>query len=147
MPYPTFSSSHSLHLSHIDLMNIYRSHNRCQLQQSQPTTMMEIDLPRMQSLSPPLDSPSSIDPNTDIAGMDVFGDVPAIADSLPPPGPCDANRDLDLCGCRLHGKTDCGCRYINQVSGSIPLLSLSHPFTGPTIKCPDFPLCLGSYLT
>lgn len=81
--------------------------------------MMEIDLPRMQSLSPPLDSPPPIDPITDLNDVDVFGAMPATSDSLPSRAPCDTGHDSDLCGCRLHGKSDCGCRYINQVSDSI----------------------------
>lgn len=79
---------------------------------------MEIDLPRMQSLSPPLDSPPAIDPFTDLTNIDALVDMPSIKDVSNAAGSCDlgtACNDLDLCGCKLLGKSDCGCRYINQV--------------------------------
>lgn len=89
---------------------------------------MEIDLPRMQSLSPHFDSP----PMDTIAGMTDLTDVssPIEPDPQPPQqqpsscsmekaNNCDWTTDSTLCGCKYENKSGCGCKYINKVSVSV----------------------------
>lgn len=77
--------------------------------------MLEIDLPRMQSLSPQFDS----SPLDSIPGMTNFN-LSDITET-PEPDPsssslevtktCDWKYESEMCGC----KTSCGCKYINKV--------------------------------
>lgn len=114
---------YSLRISTVAIMNhvIVLDYLPQQLQTENNTTnftMMDIDLPRMQSLSPPLDSPPSMDPFTDLTNVDALVDMPSLKDSSNAADTCDIGtvcNDMDLCGCKLLGKLDCGCRYINQV--------------------------------
>lgn len=81
--------------------------------------MMEIDLPRMQSLSPQLDSPPPIE---SVKGMT----NPNLSDLMtsskePSSSSCDTAKNCDwkfvseLCGCKYTNKSGCGCKYINKV--------------------------------
>lgn len=93
--------------------------------------MMEIDLPRMQSLSPHFDSPSPL--NQPLPGMTQLDltDI-TLTDVSPPTEPdfepdpsfcsvdntnnCDWKLDTGICGCKYLNKSGCGCKYINKVS-------------------------------
>lgn len=86
--------------------------------------MMEIDLPRMQSLSPQFDSPSM----DTIPGMTTLTDIPSsmVPESQPEIDPsncsigkannCEWKFDSEICGCKYTNKSGCGCKYINKVS-------------------------------
>lgn len=85
--------------------------------------MMEIDLPRMQSLSPQFDSPSM----DTIPGMTTLTDIQSSMGSEPQPEPdpsncsikannCEWKFDSEICGCKYTNKSGCGCKYINKVS-------------------------------
>lgn len=79
--------------------------------------MTEVDLPRMQSLSPKLlDSPQPM-------GMTVLNDadiepIHAIASSSSINQAKNFewnNESNEICGCRYENKSSCGCKYINKV--------------------------------
>lgn len=92
--------------------------------------MMEIDLPRMQSLSPQFDS-SSMDT---ISGMTNLTEIPLSTElqpqtqshpsssSVEKPNNCDWKFDSEICGCKYTNKSGCGCKYINKVSVFVCLL-------------------------
>lgn len=81
--------------------------------------MMEIDLPRMRSLSPHFDSSP---PMSSIPGMTNLNSPDICETTEPAQEPsssskndaknCDWKYESDVCGC----KTVCGCKYINKVS-------------------------------
>lgn len=91
---------------------------------------MEVDLPRMQSLSPHFDTPAT----TDMSAMTNLTDFVPFSELEPEPKPVlqtspesipssfsmeDAkNGDWNffICGCNRSG---CGCKYINKVSDSV----------------------------
>lgn len=79
--------------------------------------MMEIDLPRMRSLSPHFDSSQSVDSMTGMTNLN-FTDVTESTKAEPLRSPinesknCDWKYVTDVCGC----KSICGCKYINKVS-------------------------------
>lgn len=100
--------------------------------------MMEIDLPRMQSLSPHFDSPTPMDSMPGMTQLDLT-DVSSLTDitltdvspSTEPelePDPscysvdnmknCDWKLDTGICGCKYINKSGCGCKYINKVGAS-----------------------------
>lgn len=96
--------------------------------------IMEIDLPRMQSLSPHFDTSSPIN---SIPGMtnltDIIPSTQSTPTSQPEPEPqsnsfsfsndiaknCDWKLDTEICGCKYERKSGCGCKYINKVSVSV----------------------------
>lgn len=95
--------------------------------------MTEIDLPRMQSLSPKLlDSPPPMDK---IPGMTILNDadiepIHAITSS-PPINQAKNfewnNESNEICGCKYENKSSCGCKYINKVRTNDECLFLHPP--------------------
>lgn len=88
--------------------------------------MMEIDLPRMQSLSPQFDSSESTDSEsgmTNLSLRDIPTPTPMVhtpttelnpsSTSMTDAKNCDWTYGTDFCGC---AKSNCGCKYINKVS-------------------------------
>lgn len=83
--------------------------------------MTEVDLPRMQSLSPKLlDSPQPMDT---IQGMTVlnYADIEPIhaiasSSSINQAKNFEWNNEShEKCGCKYENKSSCGCKYINKV--------------------------------
>lgn len=71
--------------------------------------MLEIDLPRMESLSPQLNSPTINDDDMRTLSYKALSPIPQdIGD--------ETTVTTDLCGCRYKNKSTCGCKYINKVS-------------------------------
>ncbi|XP_031620894.1 segmentation protein cap'n'collar isoform X2 [Contarinia nasturtii] len=85
--------------------------------------MMEVDLPRMQSLSPHFDSPATID----IPGMTNLTEMmlPAEPELNPSNFSMEDTKNGDwkfetgICGCN---KSGCGCKYINKESEIVEVL-------------------------
>lgn len=78
---------------------------------------MEIDLPRMQSLSPQLDSPPPIDT---IQGMTKLSpaDIEPITTNTSNSSMNQVKSsewNNEICGCKYENKSGCGCKYINKV--------------------------------
>lgn len=87
--------------------------------------MSEVDLPRMQSLSPKLlDSPQQMDT---IQGMTVLNDadiepIHVIASSFSINQAKNFewnNESNEICGCKYENKSSCGCKYINKVRTNV----------------------------
>lgn len=77
---------------------------------------MEIDLPRMRSLSPHIDSPPPINTMPVMTQLNLTDITETEQNTLDTPllnttRACDWKYDSDTCGC----KTVCGCKYINKV--------------------------------
>lgn len=82
--------------------------------------MLEIDLPRMQSLSPHLDSPPPIDTFEAISSMSMTS-LPRTSPSTSLPMPmatksCGCTYDTEICDEKYKSRSGCGCKYINKVS-------------------------------
>lgn len=82
--------------------------------------MIEIDLPRMQSLSPQLDSPPPIETMQALTNLNTAADIEPIAinpssSSMNPAKNCEWTNESEICGCRYENKSGCGCKYINKV--------------------------------
>lgn len=91
---------------------------------------MEIDLPRMQSLSPRFDSSESIDSEPEMTSLslrDIPTPTPTHTPTTVEPDSssltmddaknCDWKYGSDFCGCNKSGC--CGCKYINKVSSLV----------------------------
>lgn len=77
---------------------------------------MEIDLPRMQSLSPQLDSPIPIESLKGMTNLSISDKMPAMNCTSNSSLDQSKNCDWELSGCKYTNKSGCGCKYINQVS-------------------------------
>lgn len=79
--------------------------------------MMEIDLPRMRSLSPHIDTPPPINTMPAMTQLNLTNITEAEQPTLNTPPinttkTCEWKYESDACGC----KAVCGCKYINKVS-------------------------------
>lgn len=85
--------------------------------------MIEIDLPRMRSLSPHIDSPTPMStlPAMTQLNLTNITEVEQPTLNTPPLNPtktCEWKYESDFCGC----KSVCGCKYINKVSLNLYVL-------------------------
>lgn len=84
--------------------------------------MLEIDLPRMQSLSPQLDSPPPTNApvqgmtNLNLTDIEPITTVHTSSSSINQAKNCEwNNNETEICGCKYTNKSGCGCKYINKV--------------------------------
>lgn len=98
--------------------------------------MMEIDLPRMRSLSPRVDSPPPINTMPAMTNVNQLNLTDVIDQSTeieqttlntPPMNTSKANEwkfESDACGCKMV----CGCKYINKVSRTVSVYLTTYAY-------------------